>query len=139
MKRKGTYVLFINLPRGFEGEVGSLGSVSLPPGNYCYVGSAMGGLDQRVGRHISDEKTIRWHIDRLTVVSSEKYAMEHEGADISECDLGKILEAAGAVPVANGFGCSDCHCHTHLFLVEPDVAKKELASKGLTKFINKTR
>ena len=92
MKRKGTYVLFINLPRGFEGEVGSLGSVSLPPGNYCYVGSAMGGLDQRVGRHISDEKTIRWHIDRLTVVSSEKYAMEHEGADISECDLGKILE-----------------------------------------------
>ncbi len=137
MKRKGTYVLFINLPEGFAADVGSLGPVRLPPGHYCYVGSAMGGLDQRVGRHLSHKKTIRWHIDNLTTIAVDMWAMEYEGTDVSECELGRILESVGALPMVDGFGCSDCHCHTHLYSVEPDIAMKELASHGLTKFVDK--
>ena len=135
MKRKGTYVLFLHFPEGLETAVGSLGTVVLPPGHYCYVGSAMGGLDQRLQRHLSMSKTIRWHIDYLTVRTEEKSAMEHEGTDLSECDLGRILEVTGAVPAVDGFGCSDCKCRTHLYLVEPDIIMKELASHGLSKFV----
>ena len=48
--RKGTYVLFLTFSEPFEGDVGRLGRIYLEPGTYCYVGSAMGGLDQRISR-----------------------------------------------------------------------------------------
>lgn len=137
MKRKGTYVLFLLFLSDLETEVGSLGHIILPAGWYCYVGSAMGGLDQRVSRHLAHAKTVRWHIDRLTVAADEMFAMEHEGDGISECALGRILEDAGAEPITDGFGCSDCACRTHLFRTEPDDAVRVLASRGLTKFVDK--
>ena len=137
MKRKGTYVLFLLFLSDLETEVGSLGHIFLHAGWYCYVGSAMGGLDQRVSRHLAHDKTVRWHIDRLTVAADDMFAMEHEGDEIPECTLGRILEDAGAKPVVDGFGCSDCGCHTHLFRTEPDDAVRALASQGLTKFVDK--
>ena len=137
MKRKGTYVLFLHFLSDLEIEVGSLGHIFLPAGWYCYVGSAMGGLDQRVSRHLAHSKTVRWHIDRLTLKADEMFAMEHEGDSITECTLGRILEGAGAEPAAEGFGCSDCTCRTHLFRAEPDGAVRALASRGLTKFVDK--
>ena len=69
MRRPGTYILEIALGSDTELEVGALGTLRFSAGEYCYVGSAMGGLDQRVSRHLSREKKVRWHIDRLTMAA----------------------------------------------------------------------
>ena len=58
---KGTYSLLICLPEEKEIVVGGR-KASFPAGYYVYVGSAMGGLDQRIRRHLSREKRKRWHI-----------------------------------------------------------------------------
>lgn len=123
--RKGTYVLFLRFGHPYEGDVGMLGHVSLPAGCYCYVGSAMSGLDQRLDRHLRKEKTIRWHIDRLTIAcdSSEAYISWPEY--VPECRLAAMAEECGCIPVVPGFGCSDCHCATHLFFAG-DVQRRRL-------------
>lgn len=128
-KRRGTYVLFLTLDSHFSSEVGSLGILDLPPGEYCYVGSAMGGLDPRLSRHLSREKKIRWHIDRLTVVADHMEAYESYPDPIPECELASLAEDSGCVPVQKGFGCSDCRCVTHLFSVS-DTAKSELIGRA---------
>ena len=69
MKRPGTYILIITLGSDIVLDVGALGPLHFPKGLYCYVGSAMGGLDQRVSRHLSKDKKVRWHIDRLTMAA----------------------------------------------------------------------
>ena len=55
--RRGTYVLLLDIPL-FEGEIGLLGDVRLDAGRYCYVGSAMGGLDQRLSRHLHGTEAV---------------------------------------------------------------------------------
>ncbi len=137
MIRKGTYVLFLHIPDDTVIEVGSLGSISFSSGCYCYVGSAMSGLDQRLNRHLSKDKKVRWHIDRLTMVSDDMYAYESSADIIPECDLAKLLTNSGAVPVVDGFGCSDCDCRTHLFRAEPAILEEILVKKGLTRFVAK--
>ena len=139
MIRRGVYVLFLCFDQPVETEAGALGHISLPAGDYCYVGSAMGGLDQRVSRHLSHEKCIRWHIDYLTTVCRDMHALEHEGTSISECGLGKIIEEAGGEPAIVGFGCSDCNCQTHLFRVSGERAERALKAKGLDVFVDKRR
>ena len=134
MIRKGTYVLFLRFHSDTDADVGSLGRIHLSKGDYCYVGSAMGGLDQRLNRHLSHDKRIRWHIDRLTVLCEEMYAYEST-LPIPECELADIVSSSGGVPAVKGFGCSDCHCATHLFRIEPDSVMEALESRGLTKFV----
>ena len=134
MRRPGTYVLFLRFPEGLDTEVGALGRISLDAGDYCYVGSAMGGLDQRVSRHLSHEKRIRWHIDYLTLRCQDMHAMEHEGTSITECDLARRMEAIGNTPAVKGFGCSDCDCQTHLFKVDLERTEESLKTIGLTFF-----
>ena len=97
--RKGTYVLFLRFSSPFEGEVGSLGIVRLEPGEYCYIGSAMGGLDQRLRRHLSKEKRIRWHIDRLTLAADSMEAYESYPDPVPECTLARMAEDSGCTPV----------------------------------------
>ncbi|MGN0097894.1 MAG: DUF123 domain-containing protein [Candidatus Methanomethylophilaceae archaeon] len=117
MKRMGTYVLIITLGSDLTTEVGALGTLSFPAGTYLYAGSALGGLDQRVSRHIRREKTVRWHIDRLTMVADSVTAYESYPDYIPECELASIAEDCGMVPFIDGFGCSDCSCRTHLLRV----------------------
>ena len=88
--------------------------LSFSAGAYCYVGSAKNGLDQRLNRHMSEKKTIRWHIDRLTISAEDMEALESQ---IHECHLCEVIQKAGGVPCHRGFGCSDCGCHTHLFIL----------------------
>ena len=135
MKRKGTYVLFMHFSRNVRTEAGALGEISLSKGYYCYVGSAMNGLDQRIGRHISKNKSLRWHIDYLTVVCDNVYAYESTGDFIPECELGALLQSIGSVPAVKGFGCSDCGCLTHLYKVEKRRAEELLIANNLTKFV----
>ena len=134
MIRKGTYVLFLRFDKPVEAEVGSLGRISLEAGTYCYVGSAMGGLDQRVSRHLSHEKNKRWHIDSLTIVCNDMTAYEHEGESLTECGLADHLQSIGGMPVMKGFGCSDCGCQTHLFRVDGERTRKALEGLGMTVF-----
>lgn len=117
MKRPGTYVLVFVLPKPFDGSIGALGLQHLEPGHYAYVGSARGGLDQRLSRHFLSQKTMRWHIDRLTVHAQQLKAYEFRDGKISECELAYRLMNNDAVPMLKGFGCSDCRCSTHLFSI----------------------
>ena len=117
MKRMGTYVLIITLGSDLTTEVGALGTLSFPAGVYLYTGSALGGLDQRVSRHIRHEKTVKWHIDRLTVAADSVIAYESYPDYVPECELASMACDCGMVPSVDGFGCSDCSCRTHLFRV----------------------
>ena len=117
MKRMGTYVLVITLGSDLITEVGALGTLSFPAGVYMYTGSALGGLDQRVSRHIRHEKTVKWHIDRLTVAADSVIAYESYPDYVPECELASMAGNCGMVPSVDGFGCSDCSCRTHLFRV----------------------
>ena len=117
MKRMGTYVLVITLGSDLTTEVGALGTLSFPAGVYLYTGSALGGLDQRISRHIRHEKTVKWHIDRLTVAADSVIAYESYPDYVPECELASMAGDCGMVPSVDGFGCSDCSCRTHLFRV----------------------
>ena len=117
MKRMGTYVLVITLGSDLTTEVGALGTLSFPAGVYLYTGSALGGLDQRVSRHIRHEKTVKWHIDRLTVAADSVIAYESYPDYVPECELASMAGDCGMVRSVDGFGCSDCSCRTHLFRV----------------------
>ena len=125
-RRPGTYVLVFVLSEPFHDVVGVLGTQYLEPGQYAYVGSARGGLDQRLSRHLQPHKTLRWHIARLTVKAQQMKAYEFLDGKISECDLGRWLITHNAKPVLKGFGCSDCHCDTHLFAIDNRCEKEIL-------------
>ncbi len=137
MIRKGTYVLFLRFRDDVETEVGSLGRIFLKAGDYCYVGSAMGGLDQRLSRHLKHQKNKRWHIDYLTSMCDDMHAYEHEGPSPSECELARLMVSLGSVPAAKGFGCSDCDCQTHLFRVDVKTVEKALEAEKMTVFFDR--
>jgi Uri superfamily endonuclease len=56
-----------------------------------------------------------WHIDYLLNNEAAKVmAVYYKPAlKTEECKIASLLEA-NAKPIA-GFGCSDCHCSSHLF------------------------
>jgi Uri superfamily endonuclease len=115
---KGTYVLFIRVGRTIRPKIGALGEISFPVGLYAYVGSAQNNLELRVARHIRKEKKLFWHIDYL--LNDEAAKIERvfykESGKSEECRIASLLEE-NAESVA-GFGCSDCHCVSHLFHAE---------------------
>ena len=129
--RKGTYVLFVTLRNETTITAGALGPHTFSPGTYCYVGSAMAGLDQRLKRHLAHDKKLKWHIDHLTTVCDSSEAWESYPDFVPECELGRMAEECGAVPEMDGFGCSDCGCRTHLFRISQDSADRLIAAAGL--------
>ena len=134
MIRKGTYVLAIDLDSDTDILVGALGTIGFPAGTYCYVGSAMGGLDQRLSRHLTREKTMRWHVDRLTSAASDVRAFVSFPDPVPECILARMAEECGMEPFATGFGCSDCGCRTHLFSCDADSLARLIADAGLVSY-----
>ncbi|MBO5519274.1 MAG: GIY-YIG nuclease family protein [Candidatus Methanomethylophilus sp.] len=126
--RKGTYVLFVTLGSDRNITVGARGPHLFKAGTYCYVGSAMAGLDQRLTRHLAHEKTLKWHIDYLTTVCDSSEAWISYPDPIPECELADRVGALGGIPEMEHFGCSDCRCLTHLFRVDAGT-KAELVSE----------
>lgn len=117
---KGVYVLFIHLPYSVSLSIGGLGRVDFEAGFYAYVGSAMGGVEQRVGRHRSDEKKLHWHIDHLLLRSRVVDVLAGEAGKEKECEIArKVSEHLKSIP---GFGSSDCKCDSHLFY-HPDLQR----------------
>lgn len=133
MIRRGTYVLAITLGAGSDIRVGALGTLHFSEGVYVYAGSAMGGLDQRISRHIRREKSPRWHADYLTAVADSVEAFESYPDSIPECRLASMAEECGMIPV-DGFGCSDCGCRAHLFRSSPEQLTRLIASARLEPF-----
>ena len=134
MKRKGTYVLAITLGSDLDIKVGALGTLSFEKGLYCYFGSALGGLDARVERHLRKEKVLKWHVDYLTSNADSVEAYISYPDYIEECDLARLAKESGMTPSFKGFGCSDCKCVTHLFRTDSKQLKRFIDSHGLIPF-----
>ena len=115
---KGIYALIIRLEKDVTLKVGARGKTGFQKGTYVYVGSAQTNLKQRVLRHLRKEKRLFWHIDYL--LNSDEARIEKvlyvEGDKSAECALATEIGARGEA--VKGFGCSDCHCTSHLFLVK---------------------
>ncbi len=110
----GTYLLILGLDSRRVVDAGALGALDLPAGFYVYVGSAMGGLDTRIARHLRRTKSKHWHIDYLTAIADTMHAMPVMSVRRLECALAEEVGHLAESRVA-GFGCSDCRCPSHLF------------------------
>jgi len=124
----GVYVLVISVRDNTIINVGALGSVRFERGLYAYVGSAQNNLEKRIKRHLSRVKKKFWHIDyllgnRFVNVVGVFYK---EAEKSEECGIARKL-SENSVPVLN-FGCSDCDCVSHLFmLIDADYSRSSMA------------
>ncbi|MCK5698380.1 MAG: GIY-YIG nuclease family protein [Candidatus Aenigmarchaeota archaeon] len=130
---KGVYVLVIEVSKNVDLVVGSLGTIRFLRGLYAYVGSAQNGLENRIERHLSDEKKIFWHVDYLLDCANVVKVFYREGPKSYECAIARRLcETASDVA---GFGCSDCRCGAHLFRISGietvmDLGMEEFCVQG---------
>jgi len=112
---KGAYLLLMHFatPAGFTHKHARH---VLDGGWYAYAGSAYGpgGIRARLRRHFRHDKKLHWHVDHLTAIARQLYAVALEGG--SECAIAESLIGSGVfLPSLKGFGSSDCHsCQSHL-------------------------
>lgn len=112
----GTYTLVVELHDSATIDVGALGGVAFDPGWYAYVGSANGpGGFARVERHRELAAGCRdsqhWHVDYLLGHPEATVdTVTTTGGVDGECAVASGLDCG----VVDGFGCSDCSCHSHL-------------------------
>lgn len=126
---RGTYVLLIHVPYSVQLSIGELGKLELKAGYYAYIGSALGGLKKRVGRHLGSNKKLHWHIDYLLARGRVIDVVQGETAERKECAVaGELSKHLTSI---TGFGSSDCECGSHLFYSQ-DV--NELRTRVLTSF-----
>lgn len=121
----GAYVLVVTLEGGVEVRLPGRAPALLPAGRYLYCGSARGpgGLRARVGRHMRRDKSVRWHIDRLTTAGRVEGCWVVPDGD--ECAL--VARLADLPVPLPGFGSSDCRrCASHL-LAWPDGVAAQMS------------
>jgi Uri superfamily endonuclease len=128
---KGTYVLIIENHADTEAEIGKIGCIRFNRGFYAYVGSALSGLEQRIGRHLRDRnKKLHWHIDYFLAnpMVEIKEVLCAETKERRECEIaanmGMHLDS-----IAH-FGCTDCSCKSHLFFSTSLTELKEHVYKS---------
>ena len=109
----GSYILFLRLPKDTLITVGRLGTICFRAGLYAYVGSALGGWEARVNRHLSVGATTHWHVDYLRAESLVEGVIVFESPERLECIINQAITRA-SLEVAPGFGSSDCGCSSHL-------------------------
>lgn len=114
---KGVYVLVISVNGPMRLNIGSLGLVRFETGTYAYVGSAQNNLEKRIARHLKKGKPGFWHIDYLLESHSANIAsvFVKNAQREEECVIAKRLGDFGEE--IEGFGCSDCRCSSHLFMI----------------------
>jgi Uri superfamily endonuclease len=115
---KGIYVLVISVGKKIRVNVGALGVVNFEKGVYAYVGSAQNNIEKRIERHLRKVKRKFWHVDYLlgTRFVEVMKVFYEEAGKAEECGIARKLAEMGA-PVLN-FGCSDCSCRSHLFMLK---------------------
>ena len=112
---KGTYALILEMREQQWLEIGRFGSTLFPAGWYIYVGSALGGLEQRIRRHLSYKKKLKWHIDYLLPLCRIVEVWYTTREERLECIWSQSLASLpGAQVLIPGFGSSDCRCGSHL-------------------------
>jgi Uri superfamily endonuclease len=119
-RRKGSYVLLLELATQVTLRVGRFGALDFSAGLYAYTGSARGpgGLAARLGHHLKRAERRHWHIDylrRVAPIVALWAVWGPEAADLTECRLAARLNRQ--LPFRQphkGFGSSDCTCHSHL-------------------------
>lgn len=112
---KGSYVLLLRLKKRRCLTVGKLGAFEFPRGYYLYFGSAQGGLEGRIQRHLRADKKRHWHVDFLADVAPIVEASWVAGTERLECEWARTaVDLPDARVPAPGFGSSDCSCRTHL-------------------------
>ena len=129
---KGTYCILINLKTDQIIEIGRKGKISFDNGCYVYVGSAMNSLEARIRRHLRKDKKMHWHVDYLLDNPSSQIIQVFFSDDgvKHECELATHI--AGKGTGIQGFGCSDCKCHSHLIYFS-NIDEAENACKNTFK------
>ena len=123
----GSYALVLRLPSRREITVGKMGLVGFPRGYYIYFGSALGGLQARVARHLRQEKKLHWHADYLSAEAPWTQAWQLADGLRWECVWARGAAAADGVSLpAPGFGSSDCRCKSHLVRLSNPNQVREL-------------
>ncbi|MCC2113226.1 MAG: GIY-YIG nuclease family protein [Hyphomicrobiales bacterium] len=112
----GAYCLALHLPKPVSIVLPRRLQETIDPGWFLYFGSAYGpgGLRARLARHFRHDKSVRWHIDQLTMAADHLAALAVPGGN--ECALRAEFadNLPTTVPLA-GFGSSDCRkCPSHL-------------------------
>ena len=122
MTIQGSYCLCIRVKKDLRIRIGALGLLHFSKGLYIYIGSALNSLIPRLRRHLKtntgEGRAIHWHID---------YLLSHPNVEIEgiyatewavriECKIASIVAKHGQ-PIS-GFGCSDCNCSSHLYMIE---------------------
>ena len=113
----GTYALLLRATEKQGIEVGALGSMTVRPGVYVYLGSAFGpgGLRARVRRHGRGDGALHWHVDYLRAVTTLDAVWYTHDPERRECAWAEALRRLpGATVPLDGFGASDCSCSAHL-------------------------
>lgn len=134
-RNRGVYLVLVRRRRAIRIKVGALGWFDFPAGWYVYTGKARRGLQQRVIRHWSPRRRVRWHVDYLTAAPGSEpigavLLTEPDHADLQECwinqRVGAMLAGHAVVP---GFGASDCTsgCPAHLWLTREPCSLLEIA------------
>lgn len=129
---KGGYILLLRLKKDSEIRIGRLGMIRFDSGYYAYIGSAMGGLRQRISRHLRNEKQLHWHIDYLLKKVRVENVIICQSEEKKECNIAS--EVGKEYKVINKFGSSDCKCPGHLYYSPFDFGKKimsKLESAGM--------
>jgi len=104
----GVYLILVELSEGQRIQTGGGACFSLAKGFYGYVGSALGGLEKRVARHLSAEKKLHWHIDYLMDRGRVRVVICAETKQKEECLVASALSQR--LSSISGFGSSDCDC-----------------------------
>ena len=112
---RGSYILIMQSREKIELNIGKLGTVNFKQGYYVYVGSAMGGVNERIKRHSRKNKKKHWHIDYLTPehMSIKEIYIVYMAQRIEEL-LAQRIEKISLGGV-QGFGASDSSLSSHLF------------------------
>jgi Uri superfamily endonuclease len=118
----GIYVMLIELERPHLILAGKKHRFDFQKGFYGYVGSALSGLEKRLERHLSSRKRLHWHVDYLLRAAKIRNIICAETGIRKECMLAQTLSQR--LPPIAGFGCSDCHCQSHLFFCQDIEALK---------------
>jgi Uri superfamily endonuclease len=134
-RKKGSYLLVLKLPGHKEVQVGKLGRIGFERGWYAYTGSAFGpgGLAARLRHHLNPVQKRHWHIDYLRAEAMAVEVWMAQGSPSREHDWASILaKDPWAGKWVRGFGCSDCHCSSHLFYFDhrpgKDLIRKKLGN-----------
>jgi Uri superfamily endonuclease len=136
----GAYLLHLRLPEPSRIAVGKLGQFQFPPGDYIYLGSALGpgGIKARLNRHRYGYSKQFWHIDYLRThawLVGFAFVISNPASIQTarfECVWSQsLLVLPGASVITPGFGASDCKsgCKAHLIGFAKPVILERLAHK----------